>query len=937
MAPENKSLTKIFYFRNVIGIVLSILCIGTLWLYSGYQQLLSETEILKKQAIQKQMDQLKERVHFVSSMIKNEQQTLHETMDTQIRQRTHEAYAVMESIYERTKSDHTSRQIAELIKAALRDIRFNKGRGYYFINRSDGIVELYPPDPQLEGTSFYDVRDQDGRPVVQDMIKIIQEQDEGAYRYSWTKPGDPTGKHEKIAYIKYFEPLNWFVGTGEYVADIEADLQSRIVSHVENIKFDDNGYIFIGNFAGTSLTYPAKGRNMYDVQDANGLKIVQELIQLAKNGDGYLRYVMPPLKGERPEPKISYVIGIPGWDWYAGTGDFEADLDQELATMLAERRSAISLKMATTIAILTLFILLGWYFSHLLEKQVSTSFKGFQDFFDRAALKATPMDPEKQKFSEFKTLALSANQMIDARQKAEKILKSEEKKFRTLFEHVSDYAIILQNRNNQMIIADLSASACESHGYQRDELIGQPITILDPDETEVTQNDPRMKNLLIGGTINFERVHRRKDGSTFPIDALIRMIEIEGQQYLFSIERDLTEKKQTERLQIGLEEQLRQKYKMEAVGLMAGGMAHNFNNALAIVVGNLEMAQRKISETEKVKKYIENAQTAVLRSRDLVNQILIYSRKGNNNKATIQLLDVFNETLKLIRSMNPATIRVSDNISPAGESVTIYADSGQIQEALLNLYTNAKHALDEEGEIVFSLGSVDLTPSDIPAQYDRSPGPYARISVQDNGCGIPPEALASIFDPFFTTKEVNLGTGMGLATVQGTVNQHEGLIKVRSGIGEGTTFDLYFPVTEPQQQAEQVIAIEPPRGSEKILLVDDDKMLIDISEQMLSELGYSVTSVVSGNQALDLIRNNPQLFELVITDQTMPGMTGKELSLEIMKINASLPIILFTGYSSKISEDDIDQYGITAFCSKPLKFTELAQVIRKVLDQEELA
>jgi CheY-like chemotaxis protein len=175
---------------------------------------------------------------------------------------------------------------------------------------------------------------------------------------------------------------------------------------------------------------------------------------------------------------------------------------------------------------------------------------------------------------------------------------------------------------------------------------------------------------------------------------------------------------------------------------------------------------------------------------------------------------------------------------------------------------------------------------------------------------------------------------MGLSTVQGIVDQHEGLIKVRSDLGEGTIFDLYFPTTEPQQLEERVKNLEPPHGSEKILLVDDDEMLIDISEQMLAELGYSVTSVLSGKQALALIKKNPQLFDLVITDQTMPEMTGKELSVELMKINAQLPIILCSGYSSKISATDIDQYGIKAYCAKPVRLAALAQVVRKVLNQE---
>ena len=933
MSSKYKSLTNSFYLRLLLGIAMSILCIGTIWFVSGYAQLRSEAEILKNQAVQRQMELQKERVEQVISMIENERSIFYKRLGEQVRQRTLEAHAIMQGIYDNSKDKYSIEQIADLIRVALRNIRYNEGRGYFFATGLDGTEQLYPPDPQLEGTSFLGVRDQEGHPVVEDMIRIARSSGEGFYRYAWPKPETQDREYQKIAYIKYFEPLNWLVGTGEYVDDLLADLQAGLIERIEKLRFPDNGYVFVGTYQGVSLTYPAKGRNMFDVQDSNGLKIVQELIRLAQNGSGYLRYVMPALKGERPEPKISYAAAIPEWQWYVGTGDFVADLDRELAAMLSERKNSMRSRLGLIIAVLALFLLLGWYFSRRLGRQVSENFNEFQNFFDRAAQDAIPLDLDRQTFSEFHALAVAANRMVEERQKAEGVLKNQEKKFRTLFEQVSDYAIVLQHRENQMIIVDLSESACSFHGYRREELIGQPITILDPEETEVKPDDDRLKQLKKGEPIRFEVIHRRKDGSTFPAEVLIRLVEIDGQELFYSIERDLTEQKKTARQQAELEEQLRQKYKMEAVGLMAGGVAHNFNNSLAIVLGNLEMALRKFNEPDKLKDYIENAQTAVLRARDLVNQIMTYSRKGVHDRTPIYLPIVVDETFKLLRSTNPATIKLSCSMASNNHKLLINADPGRIQEALINLYTNAVHAMDEEGEIVISLQGVALDQKDIPARYDRAPGKYARLRVQDNGCGIPSDILEKIFDPFFTTKEVNIGTGMGLATVQGIVEQHEGLIKVHSRPGEGTSFELYFPLTANRRKNDPVQESEPPRGSERILFVDDEKMLNDVAEQILSELGYEVTCATEGKQALEMIKADPDRFDLILTDQTMPEMTGKELAHEIMKINSQLPVILCTGYSNKISAQDIGKEGIRAFCTKPLRLAELSVVVRQVLDQ----
>ncbi|MDX2479944.1 MAG: ATP-binding protein [Desulfuromusa sp.] len=403
---------------------------------------------------------------------------------------------------------------------------------------------------------------------------------------------------------------------------------------------------------------------------------------------------------------------------------------------------------------------------------------------------------------------------------------------------------------------------------------------------------------------------------------------------LFSGE-DITKRKQAEKHRLELEIELRQKHKMEAVGYMAGGMAHNFNNGLAIVLGNLEMAQRKISETEKVKKYLENAQAAILHSRDLVSKIITYSRKGVQHTTPTQLTKIINETLYLIQSTLPTTVVVKKDFDPDSDRALFNADPSQFQEVLINLCNNAVQAMDEKGELKISLELVDLEQKNIPAQYDCLPGHYAKLSVQDSGCGMPAEMLDKIFDPFYSTKEEYEGAGMGLSTVQGIVARHGGIIKVNSIPDQGTTFNLYFPIIE-QTHIDEPAAENTtlPKGTERILFVDDEEMLASLGEQLLTEMGYQVSMITNSTEALKMFIANADRFDLVITDQTMPNLSGKDLIEEIKKIRPDTPTILCTGDSSKINEGAAAELGISAYMMKPLDLPKLAQTVRRVLDGE---
>ena len=461
----------------------------------------------------------------------------------------------------------------------------------------------------------------------------------------------------------------------------------------------------------------------------------------------------------------------------------------------------------------------------------------------------------------------------------------------------------------------------------RDELIGQPQTILHPEQPllgHLTQNFVRNRDANTGQTT--QNTCMSKSGRIFPVEIKARRINHDGRDMLLGIFQDISARHE-------LEQQLRQKYKMEAVGLLAGGMAHNFNNNLSIILGSVELATLRTAKDSRVKELLDNAKTAILRSRDLIQQIMIYSRKGVQEKSSINVSKVIDETLKLLHSTIPSTVKLQYQAPPSDREISIQADSTRIQEALLNLCTNAVHAMDEKGRITISLDTVNLRQIDISAQYQCQPGDFARISVQDTGCGISTEIMERMFDPFFTTKNIDQGTGMGLSTVQGMIKQNNGMIKVHSVPGQGATFELYLPLVQERQTEPLIERRAFPRGSERILFLDDDEMLADLGALMLSELGYQVTAMTSSTETLKRIQTDPGCCDLLITDQTMPEMSGKELILELQKTNPDLPTILCTGYSSKIDEKEAERLGIKAFLLKPIDFPELLRIMRQVFDQ----
>lgn len=386
---------------------------------------------------------------------------------------------------------------------------------------------------------------------------------------------------------------------------------------------------------------------------------------------------------------------------------------------------------------------------------------------------------------------------------------------------------------------------------------------------------------------------------------------------------DITEQKK-------LEVQLHQAQKMEAIGTLAGGIAHDFNNILAAILGYAEMARDDSPPESTVAKDLDKVLEGCRRAKDLVQQILAFSRQSEIEKIPLQPVNVVKETIKMLRPSLPATIKIKLDIPSATR--LILADPTQIHQILLNLCTNAFHAMEETGgKLDISLKEATLSAEDLVYEPDVEAGTFVKLSVCDSGFGMPEEIKKKVFEPYFTTKETDKGTGMGLAIVHGIVKSYGGFISLYSEPGKGTAFHVFFPVIE-KEQLNEIEDVEPiPIGRERILFIDDEEMLAELGKSMLERLGYHVTVRNNSIEALKTFQNQPDLFDLVITDQTMPGMTGADIARRMLQIRPDIPIILCTGYSTLISEERAKSLGIKEFALKPLSLKDIAVLIRKVL------
>ena len=465
-------------------------------------------------------------------------------------------------------------------------------------------------------------------------------------------------------------------------------------------------------------------------------------------------------------------------------------------------------------------------------------------------------------------------------------------------------------------------------GYSQDELQGRSLVELaHPQDRQATihalQRLTQHRPIL-----GFVNRCLAKDGGT-------RWLEwraVAADEMLFASARDITQRILDENERERLENQLRQSQKLEAIGTLAGGIAHDFNNVLSAIMGYTELAQAGLSTGSQPTMELDNVMAAAARARDLVRQILSFSRQSGRELQQLELRPLINEALHMIRASIPTTIAIEEHLE--GQDLRILADPVQIHQVLMNLCTNAYQAMEESGGTIrVSLTGVKLGNGADADYLGMDSGNYLLLTVSDNGPGMDQKTRERIFEPFFTTKEAGKGTGMGLSVAHGIVTAHHGAIKVESQPGLGAKFMVYLPVFTGNGD---IKSPQPPhstpQGHDRILLVDDEKALVEVGCRALEHLGYQVVGTTSASEALQLFKDNPRSFGLVITDYTMPKITGTKLAEQLLAINPEVPIILCTGYSEHISAQQSRRLGISQLLIKPINLAELGQAVDQALN-----
>ncbi len=518
---------------------------------------------------------------------------------------------------------------------------------------------------------------------------------------------------------------------------------------------------------------------------------------------------------------------------------------------------------------------------------------------------------------------------ITARKQALEAVRLSEEKFSKAFQAGPVWVSITTLEEGRLL--EVNDTFSKISGFTRSEAIGRTSFDLGFWLDPAKDRERAIQKFREDGSFrNLEMKMRFKDGKDHIMLWSADPIEFEGQKCLINVLTEITEQRMMEAEKEGLETRLRQAQKMEAIGTLAGGIAHDFNNILAAVIGYTELVLNDVEEVTDQYRNLQEVLRAAERAKNLVKQILAFSRQVEQDRKPVQVRRIAREAIKFLRATLPTTIDIKQDMQ---SSSLVIADPTQLHQVIMNLCTNAGHAMEKKGGVLeVKLVDVQLEAYFTAKHPGLKPGAYLELSVRDSGHGMPTHVMDRIFDPFFTTKAKGRGTGMGLSVVHGIVGSYNGAITVSSEPDVGSTFKIYLPAVE-RRLGKQIRSEAPiATGAERILFVDDEPALVNIGKLTLESLGYEVTARTSSIEALELFKAKQHEFDLVITDMTMPSLAGDELASEIIRISPETPVILCTGYSSRITQQQAKEMGIRAFISKPVLKKDMAETTRNVLD-----
>jgi len=930
----------------ILGVAFSISAIDALL---SYQHFSSASEKQRTTFLTQQKKLIKEEVTEVIDLINFEQRKSERLTREKIQARVYQAFTIADFIYQRNKDRYPPVQVQRMILDALRPIRFDNGKGYFFAIRSDGLVELNAAKPGLEGKNLLQLRDSHGLLIIKQLIDAGRKSGEGFAEYYWTKPGLSGRDHKKISFVKFFQPYQWVIGTGLYVDDVEKEIKNNLLALISRIRFGKEGYIFINTYDGDALITNGKlldgTRKLWQVfaKDPERMKTVfaQELEAARTPGGNFIYYSHVKLSRNMEAPKVSYVAGIDDLGWLVGAGVYLDDVDQEIAAMQADLTSRMQRKFfyffLSVAGVLLIFFLV---FQHN-GRRLKNDFKLLISFFRKAAFSDTPIDRNLVQFEEFDRLAEHANTMLHDKIEAQLELKAEkealrksEAKFRSLVETSNDW---IWEIDAQIRFTYVSPQVETILGYRPDEVLGKtPFDFMSKEEGDklaatLSEKMTRREPLII-----LENACPHKDGREIVLETSgVPFFDNQGNLAGYrGMARDITHRKKADEEKKKLALRLSQAQRMESIGLMAGGVAHDLNNILAGIVGYPDLLLQELPEDSPMRTSLLAIKESGERAALVVADLLTVARGAASSREIHDLHELVDEYLTSpeftrLASLYPK-VRFFHQYQAAHSH--ILCSSVHIKKCLMNLITNATEAIIDAGEVSISTANIDVDKG-LARELLVEEGEYIALKIHDTGPGISKQDIEHIFEPFYTKKVMGKsGTGLGLTVVWNTIRDHQGKITVESS-AQGTCFTIYLPVRQEQPRNAEHQAVNVMKGQgEHVLVIDDDPQLRDIARKMLTTLGYQVDTVESGEEAIEFINNHP--VDLALIDMIMePGMNGLETYRRLRELHPDLKAIITSGFSKSDDVTTALKLGAGGYLRKPYNIRQLGLLVAQALSK----
>lgn len=948
MKQKNK-LTRVIQIWGVILVIGIAVSITAFDIIGSFRDFKLRSQRMRLDYISSREQVIKQEVKRVVDLIYFKKDQSEKLTRMKIKSRVYEAYAIAQHIYQQNKTTKSKPEIQQMILDALRPIRFALGDGYYFATRLDGLEMLFADKPEMEGLNLSGMQDTRGKYVIQDMIDLVQQSSEGFYDYHWTKPNAKGDDFKKISFVKLFEPYGWFIGSGLYVGDVEEQIKTSLLATISRIRFGKEGYIFVNRFNGDALVSNGKlisgTKKLWEVfsKDPEKTKDIftkEYKAALIPEGD-YIYYSLVKMTTPDIEsPKVSYIFGIPDLQWLVGAGVYLDIVETDIALMQIELNHQIRTKLLY-FSLITLGIIVFFLFIYnRLSLKLDNDIDLLISFFNQAAFSDESIDRDLVQFEEFDRMAVNANKMLKDKIQAQHDLVDEreafrqsEAKFRDLVESSSDW---IWEVNIKGVYTYASPQVESILGYKPEEIVGKtPFDFMLPEEAK--RIAPIFEELMEEKEpiVTLENVVLQKNGGHVILETNgVPFFDEAGKVAGYrGVDRDITERKKATQEKEKLADELSLAKRMESLGLMAGGVAHDLNNILSGIVGYPELILRDLPKDSKLRTQIEAIRESGERAATVVADLLTIARGAAGTKEVCNLNSLVREYLdspefNKLKVLYPQMI-YQYQVDAARPG--IFCSPVHVKKCLMNLVTNAAEATVDDGAIMVATDNryVDDAAS---MKLNMAAGEYIVLSINDNGPGISNEDLEYIFEPFYTRKIMGKsGTGLGLTVVWNTMEDHDGKVLVESS-DEGTSFQLYFPVSTETGivKIENDEAEELSGNGERILVVDDEPQLRDIASQILQVLGYRVDAVGSGELAIEFVKESP--VDLIVIDMLMePGINGRQTYEEISKLYPNQKAIIVSGFSESSDVKAALKLGAGGFIKKPYSLDQFGRAVKNVL------